>query len=159
MHVFNWFPFPNDVSDYRVSLRHQKNHRDIEYEIYRQLCRENKYSSPVQPRHYSLVSLSVIRVGGGSNSRHLSPACVCGVRCGVRQMAAQSPPVPRPGHTSCGTVSPGDQRCPGHSYSPTAATDRSLAELSAVDSGQCWQHGGPGPQPGAPPAQAHVLSS
>ena len=83
----------------------------------------------------------------------------CAVRCGVRQMAAQSPPVPRPGHTSCGTVSPGDQRCPGHSYSPTAATDRSLAELSAVDSGQCWQHGGPGPQPGAPPAQAHVLSS
>ena len=129
------------------------------------VCRENTYCSPVQPRHYS--PCLVIRhpcwwcMVWWQQQSPPQPSVRVTVRWSVRQMAAQSPPVPRPGHT---TTSSSGQFLPvswsqllSHRH---RATDRSLAELSPVDSGQCWRHGGPGPQPSpAHPAQARVLSS
>ena len=107
MHVFNWFPFPNDVSDYRVSVRQQKNHRDSEYEIFRQLCRENKYSNQdITP----LVWLSVIRVGGvvaATVATSAQRACDGAVECAPDGGTVPPGPPARPHHQQQRTVSPG----------------------------------------------------
>ena len=141
MHVFNWFPFPNDVSDYRVSLRHQKNHRDSEYEIFRQLCLSREHIFQPSPTK-TLLPLSgypsSVLVVWWQQQSPPQPSVRVTVRWSVRQMAAQSPPVPRPGHTTTSSgqflpVSWSQLLSHRHRH---RATDRSPAELSPVDSRQ-----------------------
>ena len=110
MHVFNWFPFPNDVSDYRVSLRHQKNHRDSEYEIFRQLCLSREHILQPSPTK-TLLPLSgypsSVLVVWWQQQSPPQPS----VRVTVRRApdGGTVPPGPpaRPHHHQQRTVSPG----------------------------------------------------
>ena len=105
--------FPTMYQTIGVSLRQPKNHRDIEYEIFRQLCRENTYSSrPAQSNQdiTPLVWLSVIRVGGvvaATVATSAQRACDGAVECAPDGGTVPPGPPARPHHQQQRTVSPG----------------------------------------------------